>query len=205
MTPNPVELAEAHFGRVVGYAGKLARSVGRLFELDDVVSDATLVLWECAREWVDGPVSFPTFLFQRVRWAVIDGVRTRTHYRASRRYTTVPLEELVEDIDLENYRALGYEVPFEDIALVQQVFAVAATLGPHGCRVVNAIYRDELLQDVAREIGRHPSRVTQIGLEVAAGIRAELGCDPERMPPPEYRPRRRPYRQSRPRRAIRAS
>ena len=118
----------------------------------------------------------------------------------------IPLSELVEDVDLENYRVLGYEVPFEDIALVQQVFAVASTLGRHDCRVLNAIYRDELLQDVAREIGRHPSRVTQIRLEVAARIRAQVGCDPERTPPLEYRPQRRPRRQQpRPRRTVRAS
>lgn len=165
----------------------VAAGVPRCVDRQDLHAAALLGLVRAARTFDPGRgVPFLAFARSRMRWAVLDELRSSDHLtRSARRRTReavpVPATDVfvrLADVDVADPTAATPEGDALECELVESVRAAVARLpARHRAVILGYFVEGREMRDLAVELGVTPSRVSQLCSDGVGKLRARLGVE----------------------------
>lgn len=133
---------------------------GRNVPIDDLRQYGRIALWRAA-EAFDGSrgIEFRKFAKNKIHQAMIDGVRKETHRNGNdQKVSFIPLSMNEDECGLTDKNA----DPFEAAYRSHTVSTLLKSLLPRERAIILRILDGDLFADIARDLGVHESRVSQL-------------------------------------------
>lgn len=161
-------------------AGRLARSLGGRIDRDDLCGLGRLALVEIVRSYDPVRGGFRSYALQRVRWAILDGIRRETHGRATlSRARALSAAERVASVAVsaaEAREAAREGVPADEATYQDDLKALLA--GSAAAMVVGLVSVGGDLTGIVDEATSPEDRTANV--EVARALRECVATLPER-------------------------
>lgn len=160
-------------------AGRLARSLGGRIERDELRGIGRLALVEIVRDYDPARGGFRTYALQRIRWALLDGVRRETHGRATlARARALSAAERVASVAIADAerREAARAAPADEETYQEDLRALLA--GSAAAMAVGLVAAGGDLTGIVDEATSPEDRTAN--LEVARALRACVEALPDR-------------------------
>jgi RNA polymerase sigma factor (sigma-70 family) len=140
--------------------------------MDDMLSAGMEAVWHAAQKYdPGGGRSFLSFAYTRVRWAVIDCLRTLTRYRAKKALPVCSLDSLLDDGGFQELLDDRGEAPDSELLLEEELELLRRRVGKDWV-LVQAFLEGRSLQGPARQLGLSESGARFRREALFAAIRA---------------------------------